>query len=74
MPRYSKLLLRNVSHWVSVISCFFRLIIGWPEAPFKGSATISLHGSHDMLDFDYASADISSGPKLGANAIGLIKA
>lgn len=48
------------------ITCGGRLLIGWPNDPFDGLATIILNGNHSspafILDGD--------GPVLGAKAIG----
>ncbi|KAL4228989.1 Fibrocystin-L [Mactra antiquata] len=43
-----------------------RLIIGWPEDPFDGLATITLRGNHSSDYFDPG-----TGPTLGSKAIGV---
>lgn len=42
-----------------------RLIIGWPNDPFDGLATITLRGDHSSSYFDPG-----DGPVLGSKAIG----
>ncbi|XP_052286416.1 fibrocystin-L-like [Dreissena polymorpha] len=43
-----------------------RLIIGWPDEPFQGLATITLRGNHSSPTFD-----AGTGPALGSKAIGV---
>ena len=43
-----------------------RLIIGWPEEPFLGSASIILRGNHSSSYYIAA----GSGPTIGSKAIG----
>lgn len=43
-----------------------RLIIGWPDDPFDGLATITLRGNHSSSYFNPG-----NGPTLGSKAIGM---
>lgn len=42
-----------------------RMIIGWPDDPFDGLATITLRGNHSSAYFNPG-----TGPTLGSKAIG----
>jgi hypothetical protein len=48
------------------ITCGGRLLIGWPDNPFDGLATIILNGNHSSPNFDI----VGDGPVLGSKAIG----
>ena len=45
-----------------------RLIIGWPEEPFVGLASIVLRGNHSTPNY----VAVGSGPTIGNKAIGMI--
>jgi hypothetical protein len=42
-----------------------RLVIGWPNEPFPGTAKILLHGDYSTLSYQ-----VGSGPELGAKFLG----